>query len=84
LLSGNSQCDPPRYDLNQLGDQLRRAGAAEGRLSLRHQIRLTMRRQICRKVLPPGAKIDITPWKFASQFKSRRPVRNSSNWIPMF
>src|SRR5205823_2794549 len=33
LLSGNSQCDPPRYDLSQLGDQLRRAVATEGRVS---------------------------------------------------
>jgi len=69
LLSGNSQCDPPRYDLSQLGDQLRRAGAAEGRVST--------------PVLNPGydvaanlpqgfvtgAKIDIAPWKF------RKPVQ---------
>ena len=64
LLLGNSQCDPPRYDLNQLGDQLRRAVAAEGHVSP--------------PVLNPGydaaanlpqgfatgAKIDPTPWKF--------------------
>src|SRR5438046_3139754 len=30
LLSGNSQCDPPRYDLSQPGHQLRRAGSARG------------------------------------------------------
>src|SRR5204862_8036623 len=61
--------DPPRYDLNQLGDQLRRAVAAEGHVSP--------------PVLNPGydaaadlpqgfatgAKIDITPWKF------RQPVQ---------
>jgi hypothetical protein len=64
LLSGNSQCDPPRYDLSQLGDQLRRAVAAEAGVSL--------------PVLNPGydaaanlpqgfatgAKIDIARWKF--------------------
>jgi hypothetical protein len=69
LLSGNSQCDPPRYDLSRLGDQLRRAVAAEGRVSP--------------PVLNPGydaaanlpqgfvagAKIDIAPWKF------RKPVQ---------
>ena len=69
LLSGNSQCDPPRYDLSQLGDQLRRAVATEGRVST--------------PVLNPGydsaanlpqgfvigAKIDIAPWKF------RKPVQ---------
>jgi len=69
LLSGNSQCDPPRYDLSQLGDQLRRAVAAEGHVSP--------------PVLNPGydaaanlpqgfatgAKLDIAPWKF------RKPVQ---------
>ena len=69
LLSGNSQCDPPRYDLGQLGDQLRRAAATEGRMST--------------PVLNPGydaaanlpqgfvtgAKIDIAPWKF------RKPIQ---------
>src|SRR5947207_2047678 len=71
LLSANSKCHPPRYDLSQLGDQLRRALAAEGRVSL--------------PVLNPGydaaanlpqgfaigAKIDIAPWKF------RKPVQIS-------
>jgi hypothetical protein len=69
LLSGNSQCDPPRYDLSQLGDQLRRALAAEGHVSP--------------PVLNPGydaaanlpqgfatgAKIDIASWKL------RKPVQ---------
>ena len=69
LLAGNSQCDPPRYDLSQLGDQLRRAVAMEGRVST--------------PVLNPGydaaanlpqgvvtgAKIEIAPWKF------RKPIQ---------
>jgi hypothetical protein len=64
LLSGNSQCDPPRYDLSQLGDQLRRAGAAETRasppaLNAGYDAEAN---------LPQGfgtaAKIDIAPWKF--------------------
>jgi len=69
LLSGNSQCDPPRYDLSQLGDQLRRAGAAEGRVSpplLNPDYNAAAN-------LPQGfaigAKIDITPWKF------RKPIQ---------
>ena len=69
LLAGNSQCDPPRYDLSQLGDQLRRAVAMDGRVST--------------PVLNPGydaaanlpqgvvtgAKIEIAPWKF------RKPIQ---------
>jgi hypothetical protein len=69
LLAGNSQCDPPRYDLGQLGDQLRRAVAMDGRVST--------------PVLNPGydaaanlpqgvvtgAKIEIAPWKF------RKPIQ---------
>jgi hypothetical protein len=31
LLSGNSQCELPRYDLSHLGDQLRRADTTRGR-----------------------------------------------------
>src|SRR5207247_6571818 len=64
LLSGNSQCDPPRYDLSQLGDQLRRAGAAEGRLN---QPAVNAGYDAAAN-LPPGfatgAKIDVAAWKF--------------------
>ncbi len=69
LLSGNSQCDPPRYDLSQLGDQLRRALAAEGRVSLP----VLNSGYDAAANLPQGfaigAKIDIAPWKF------RKPVQ---------
>ncbi|PYK72278.1 MAG: hypothetical protein DME44_04980 [Verrucomicrobia bacterium] len=69
LLSGNSQCDPPRYDLSQLGDQLRRAVAAEGRLGLP----ASNPGYEAAANLPPGfatgAKIDVAPWKF------RKPVQ---------
>ncbi|PYK43042.1 MAG: hypothetical protein DME46_08585, partial [Verrucomicrobia bacterium] len=69
LLSGNSQCDPPRYDLSQLGDQLRRAAAAEGRLGLP----ASNPGYEAAANLPPGfatgAKIDVAPWKF------RKPVQ---------
>jgi len=69
LLSGNSQCDPPRYDLNQLGDQLRRAGAAEGRLSLPASNPAYDAAANLPQGFATGAKIDITPWKF------RKPVQ---------
>src|SRR5438045_2809391 len=32
LLCGNPQCDAPRYDIGQLGEQVRRAGAGETRV----------------------------------------------------
>jgi hypothetical protein len=73
LLSGNSQCDPPRYDLSQLGDQLRRAAAAEGRLSL---AALDPGYDATAN-LPPGfatgAKIDIAPWKFRKPIQITKP-----------
>jgi Protein of unknown function (DUF3999) len=68
LLSGNSQCDPPRYDLSQLGDQLRRAVAAEGHagppvLNPGYDAAANLPQGFA-----TGAKIDIAPWKF------RKPV----------
>jgi hypothetical protein len=69
LLSGNSQCDPPRYDLSQLGDQLRRAGAAEGRVSLPALNPAYDAAANLPQGFATGAKIDITPWKF------RKPVQ---------
>ena len=64
LLSGNSQCDPPRYDLSQLGDQLRRAGAAEGRVSLPALNPDYDAAANLPQGFATGAKIDVTPWKF--------------------
>ena len=69
LLSGNSQCDPPRYDLSQLGDQLRGAGAAEGRVSLPASNPAYDAAANLAQGFATGAKIDITPWKF------RKPVQ---------
>jgi hypothetical protein len=69
LLSGNSQCDPPRYDLSQLGDQLRRAGAAEGRVSPPALNPDYSAAANLPQGFGSGAKIDITPWKF------RKPVQ---------
>ena len=69
LLSGNSQCDPPRYDLSQLGDQLRRAGAAEGRVSPPALNPAYDAAANLPQGFATGAKIDITPWKF------RKPIQ---------
>ena len=71
LLSGNSQCDSPRYDLSQLGDQLRRAGAAEGRVSPPALNPAYDAAANLPQGFATGAKIDITPWKF------RKPVQVS-------
>src|SRR5437868_12813755 len=68
LLSGNSQCDPPRYDLSQLGDQLRRAIATEGRASPPVSNPGYDAAANLPQGFATGAKIDITPWKF------RKPV----------
>ena len=69
LLSGNSQCDPPRYDLSQLADQLRRAGAAEGRVSLPTANPDYSAAANLPQGFSTGAKIDVAPWKF------RKPVQ---------
>src|SRR5438067_6728917 len=69
LLSGNSQCDPPRYDLSQLGDQLRRAKGAEGRVSPPVSNPGYDAAANLPQGFATGAKIDITPWKV------RKPVQ---------
>src|SRR4029077_16806937 len=69
LRSGNSQCDPPRYDLSQLGDQLRRAGAAEGRVSLPALNPDYDAAANLPHGFATGAKIDTTSWKF------RKPIQ---------
>src|SRR6476659_7657953 len=69
LLSGNSQCDPPRYDLSQLGDQLRRAGAAEGRVSPSALNPAYDAAANLPQGFATGAKIDIAPWKFLKPFQ---------------
>jgi hypothetical protein len=73
LLSGNSQCPAPRYDLSELGDQLKSAGAIEVRPGplvaspdYRPPDNLT--------ALPlAGAKIDVTPWKFRKSIQASKP-----------
>ncbi len=64
LLSGNNECPAPRYDLSELGDQLKRAAAVE----------LRPASLIARPDYKPpdnlaalpltGANIDVAGWKF--------------------
>jgi len=69
LLSGNSQCDSPRYDLTQLGDQLRRVAAAEVHLTIRVPNPGYDATANLPQGLTEGAKIDTAGWKF------RKPIQ---------
>jgi Protein of unknown function (DUF3999) len=69
LLSGNSQCESPRYDLSRLGDQLRGAGAIQAQVSLPAQNPGYNPAANLPQNFAAGAKIDVTPWKF------RKPIQ---------
>ncbi len=69
LLSGNSQCDLPRYDLTQLGDQLRRVATAEVHLTMPVSNPGYDATADLPQGLTEGAKIDTAEWKF------RKPVQ---------
>jgi hypothetical protein len=64
LLSGNSQCLAPRYDLSELGDQLKSAGGVEVRPG--PLIAIADYKQPGNLAALPltGAKIDVGAWKF--------------------
>ncbi|MEP6936657.1 MAG: DUF3999 family protein, partial [Chthoniobacterales bacterium] len=72
LVSGNSQCVAPRYDITQLGDQLRNLSGAQVQLSP-----IAPNPHFKAPTLPQGmssgAKIDLTPWKF------REPVETAKS-----
>jgi uncharacterized protein DUF3999 len=73
LLSGNSQCPTPRYDLSELDDQLKNAEAIEIRPEplvaspdYKPPDNLTS--------LPlTGAKIELAPWKFRKPIQLSKP-----------
>jgi Protein of unknown function (DUF3999) len=69
LLSGNSQCELPRYDLSHLGDQLRGAGAIQGQVSPPVQNPGYDPAANLPRDFAAGARIDVTPWKF------RKPIQ---------
>lgn len=69
LLSGNSQCESPRYDLSHLGDQLRDAATIQGQVSLPAQNPGYNPAANLPQDFAAGAKIDVTAWKF------RKPIQ---------
>jgi hypothetical protein len=71
LLSGNSQCAAPRYDLAELDDQLKNAEAIQGRVGpLIANADYKLPDNLAALPLT-GAKIDVAAWKF------RKPVQLS-------
>jgi len=73
LLSGNSQCELPRYDLSHLGDQLRRAGTTQGQVSLPAQNPGYNPAENLPQDFATGAKIDVAPWKFRKPIQIAKP-----------
>ena len=73
LLSGNSQCAAPRYDLSELDDQLKTAGAIEGRAG--PLIANSDYKQPDNLAALPltGAKIDVATWKFRKPIQLSKP-----------
>ena len=75
LLSGNSQCSAPRYDLLELGDQLKNASAIELRpASLIMSPDYKSADNLAALPLT-GAKIDLAAWKF------RKPIQLSNGGV---
>jgi len=73
LFSGNSQCELPRYDLSDLSDQLRGAGAIQGQVSLPAQNPGYNPAASLPQDFAVGAKIDVTPWKFRKPIQIAQP-----------
>jgi Protein of unknown function (DUF3999) len=73
LLSGNSQCPAPRYDLSELGDQLKSAVAVEVRTG--PLIANADYKQPDNLAALPltGAKIDVGAWKFRKSIQIAKP-----------
>ena len=68
LLSGNSQCAAPRYDLSGLGEQLKNAAAAELQPSPPAINPDYKAPEALAALTLSGASLDTAPWKF------RKPV----------
>jgi hypothetical protein len=73
LLSGNSQWAAPRYDLSELGDQLKSAGAVEVRPGpLMANADYKQPDNLAAFPLT-GAKIDVGAWKFRKPIQISKP-----------
>ena len=73
LLSGNSLCDAPRYDLSELDEQLKNAEAIEGRAGpLIANADYKLPDNLAALPLT-GAKIDVAAWKFRKPIQLSKP-----------
>jgi hypothetical protein len=73
LLSANTQCDAPRYDVSQLGEQLRRVPAGETHVGppvLNSGYDATANLP---EAFSLGAKIQIAAWKFRKPIEIVKP-----------
>src|SRR4029077_15008294 len=64
LLSGNSQCPPPQYDLSALSEQLKNATATDVELSSLAPNPNYKAPEALAALTLIGAKIDVAKWKF--------------------
>ncbi len=73
LLSGNSQCAAPRYDLSELDNQLKSVQAIEGRPGpLTPNADYKQPDNLAALPLT-GAKIDVAAWKFRKSIQLSKP-----------
>jgi hypothetical protein len=73
LLSGNNECPAPRYDLSELGDQLKSAAATEVRpASLIASPDYKPPDNLAALPLA-GANIDVAAWKFRKRIQVSKP-----------
>jgi len=73
MLSGNTQCAAPRYDLSELDEQLKNAEAIEGRAGpLIANADYKMPDNLAALPLT-GAKIDVAAWKFRKPIQLSKP-----------
>jgi hypothetical protein len=73
LLSGNSLCDAPRYDLSELDEQLKNAEAIEDRAGpLIANADYKLPDNLAALPLT-GAKIDVAAWKFRKPIQLSKP-----------
>jgi len=73
LLSGNSQCAAPRYDLSELDEQLKNAEAVEGRAGPLIGNEDYNRPDNLAALPLTGAKIDVAAWKFRKPIQLSKP-----------
>jgi hypothetical protein len=73
LLSGNSQCPAGRYDLSELGDQLKNAEAIEVRLESLVANPDYKPIDNLTSLSLTGAKIDLAPWKCRKRIQVSKP-----------